>query len=85
MLAQQELRRPRAGLGGLEEAAAEEEEVVAAEVVPQGVLPDVHQAVPEAQARQVAHRAVPGPEAPLHLVAELAVHPQLAKSADPSD
>ena len=84
MLVQQELRRPLVAelVEGLE-AAAEEEVVV--EVVPQGVLPDVHQAVPEAQARQVAHRAVLGPEAPLRPLAELAVRLQLARFADPLD
>jgi hypothetical protein len=59
-----------AAVQGEEEAA-----VAAAHLeVPQGVL--------VAQARQVAHRAVPGLEAPLHPVADLAVHPQLAKSGD---
>jgi hypothetical protein len=84
VLVQPVLRRPRAGLGDLEEAAAVEE-VVAAVVVPQGVLPDVHQAVPGAQAHQVAHRVVPGPEALLRLVADLAVHLELAKSSDSVD
>ena len=58
-------------------------EEVAAAAAPQGDLPDVHQAVPGAQARQVAHRAVLGPEAPLRPVADLAVHPEPAKSVDP--
>ena len=48
-------------------------------------LPDVHQAVPDRQVRQVAHRADPDPEALLRLVAGLVVHPELAKSAGPSD
>ena len=70
----------------VEAAAVREEEgdpEVERQVVPQGVLPDVHQAVPVDQARQVAHRAVSGPEAPLHPVADLAVHPEPAKSVDP--
>jgi hypothetical protein len=75
---------------GSEEAAvvvreAEGDPEVERQVVPQGVLPDVHQAVPEAQARQVAHRAVPGPEALLRLVADLAVHLEPAKSSDSLD
>jgi hypothetical protein len=55
------------------------------QVVPQGVLPDVHQAVPGAQARQVDHRVVPRPEALLRPVADLAVHLEPAKSSDSLD
>jgi hypothetical protein len=63
-----------------------EEEAVAAAAhleVPQGVLPDARLVVPVVRARQVAHQAVPGLEALLHLGADLAAHPEPAKFADP--
>jgi hypothetical protein len=60
-------------------------EEVAVAAVPQGDLPGVHQADLRDQARQVAHRAVLGPEVLLHLVADVAVHHEPAKSADSLD
>jgi hypothetical protein len=59
------------------------EAVVAAVVAaPQGDLPGSHQAVPVVQARQVAHRVVHGPEAPLHPVADPLVRLEPARSSD---
>jgi hypothetical protein len=73
---------------GLEEeveAAAAAVAVVVVVVVPQGDLPDAHQAVPVVQARQVVHRADLGPEAPLLPVADQPVAHELARSSDPLD
>jgi hypothetical protein len=67
------------------EAAVVREEEGDPEVVRQAVLPDVHQAVPGPQVRQVDRRVVPGPEALLRLAADLAVHLEPAKSSDPLD
>jgi hypothetical protein len=66
---------------------AEEEEVVvvavvAAVAVPQGDLPDAHQAVLVVQARQVAHRAVPALAVPPHPVVDPVVRPEPARLAD---
>jgi hypothetical protein len=61
------------------------EAAAAAAAAPQGDLLVVHQAVPGAQAHQVAHRVVPGLEALLHPVADLAVHLEPAKSLDSLD
>jgi hypothetical protein len=64
----------------------EEEEVAAVVVVvPQGDLPDAHQAVPVVQARQVVHRADLVPEALLLPVADLLVLHELARSSDSPD
>ena len=65
------------------EGSEEVEEAVVVVAAPQGDLPDAHQVVPVVQVCQVAHRAVPGPEVLLYPVADPAVPPELASSADP--
>jgi hypothetical protein len=101
VLVQQELRRPLVAelVEGLvvEAVAVREEEgdpeverqaarqAVAGPGVLQEDLPDVHQAVPDRQVRQVAHWADPGLEALLRVLADPAARPELARFADPSD